>query len=241
MPVKRAVIKAVMMCAAVVISAQADWIPGTAIVAPSVIPESQEGFHNTPLWQILGNVWGENDGVSWSIDNGATFGTSEIIAGQDVIFKFDMYKELWGTHTFDALKVWIDDEAVYQNTWNFNRSNGSGNSFYTDNPNDGYRYYADAENSFFMTYNFAEAGQYDLIARVTCSRDLIGSSNFNAGSYPNTPTPEQWEAFTTDRFYSQGERETYRITVKNVPEPTMLSLLGLSLLGLGFLRRRSSK
>jgi len=51
-----------------------------------------------------------------------------------------------------------------------------------------------------------------------------------------------WAAFTTTNPGTtyQGEIEMYTIKVKktNVPEPTMLSLLGCSLLGLAFIRRK---
>ncbi len=202
-------------------------------------------LHDNSSWQRLGKGDGVSDGVSWSINGGDYVNdVFDLEVGDKVIFKFDMYKELWGTHTYDAIRVWFGEGAledldvsdiIVDDKWAFNYS-GSG---YTDNSAARDKYYAKKSNFFFSDeIIFSDVGDYSLLARVTCSRDLIASSSFSDGSNPKIPTAEQLALFTPDKYYWQGEAEAYHFSVTKVPEPATLVLLCMGLSGFAFFGRK---
>ncbi|MGA7828315.1 MAG: GEVED domain-containing protein [Geobacteraceae bacterium] len=190
--------------------------------------------HADPSWQRLGTAWDaepgpkavdtSDDGVFWSVDGGVNWDNAEITAGQTVKFKFVMYKQKWGIHDFDAIKVWIDfngdkdftdvGENILKDQWNFTSEPGyaSGDGF------------AGISKEFFtdvvMPTNLTE---YWLRAQVVCSADI----NKNLDNL--TPTG-QWY---------QGEVEDWKLTVNPVPEPSTLILFGAGLAGAAFMRRRN--
>ncbi len=109
--------------------------------------------------------------------------------------------------------------------------------------------------SMVFDYTFTEARTYELIARTMCSDDLrklVNDSNPMNVTFVNEsgsvvtekkfyiPTAADWKAFTATSPLStlQGEIEKYTFKVKDVPEPTMLSLIGFGLLSLAFFRRK---
>jgi hypothetical protein len=193
--------------------------------------------HSTADWQRLGRSWDaessqkaidtSDDGVSWSIDNGLTWGHKDLTAGQTVKFKFDMYKKEWGRHIEDHLKVWIDwnqdkdftdaGETIYQAAWDFKKENG-------------YQYgdgFAGISKSFFTSItipDYAKLGDTWLRARVVCSAD----------------NPDLNKMTSTD-YYWQGEVEDWKLTVNPVPEPSTMLLVGLGLGSLAVFRRKSQK
>ena len=202
-------------------------------------PGYDAAWHSNPSWQRLGTVWTDetaprvpednsDDGVSWSVDNGATYGHDDILAGQTVTFKFDIYKQEWGRHATEQLAVWLDwnqdadfsddGERIFLNAWDFRADYPS--SPYDDS-------FADVSESFFFDLVFPEEalGDYWLRARVACNFDVNPVENF-------TPTGHVW----------QGEVEDWMLTVNPIPEPSTILLLGGGLAGLAFaVRRRRQK
>lgn len=244
---------------------------GEVINQPNQVPDNQKGLHSDPRWQMLGKQWGVNDGIGVLV-NGQKIdlagGIVDINVGDEVTFEFTVHKTLWGVHTFDALKVWLDEEVFYADEWVFGETNNTVRidetnnlktySDYSDNPN-AYRYsfgswnkcvydgnapfgwkkgeslyYANADSTFSATYTFNDAGEFDLVARVVCSSDL-------AGGHPGLKSEDYRKnrsVFEKDKQYTQGETERIRIRVTNVPEPSTLILLGLSMSGVAFMRQK---
>ncbi len=209
-----------------------------------------EAWNKNPSWQRLGTMWDDesgplpndlsDDGVSWSIDGGSSYGHEEIAVGQEVTLKFDMYKKLWGIHDWDAIKVWIDEgkdgtfdneDLVYADKWHFLTDavddGGLGGVRGSNNEDamhsDGFSLYeADKTKSFYYTTTFDDAGEYWLRARVNCNAD-IRSDMSRMGAYGKI-----W----------QGETEDWKLTVRSVPEPGVLSLLSIGLLSFVAFRRK---
>jgi len=118
---------AALLMAFSIVQADAIWTAptlwnGNEINKPSEVPANQQGLHSDPRWQMLGKQWGANDGITMLVDGqkiDLTQGVVDINVGDEVTFEFNVHKTLWGVHTFDALKVWLDDEVILADEWVF--------------------------------------------------------------------------------------------------------------------------
>ena len=217
-------------------------------VESQAIPSSYgTATHDTTNWQELEDtVNGDTYGVSWSVDNGTTWGRDTLFVGQTVQFKFNMHKDNVGTHYADHLGAWLDwgqdgvfdtsDQIAYgehkistqKNTVNSAVESSLGSWKTPDTPNITF-----LSNDFHLTN--AHAGETWLRAFVTCSHSISGGWD------------DQWHSNYTNNYqtlmgptghYYQGETEEWKITIAQVSEPSSLLLLGLGLAGVAATRKR---
>lgn len=196
----------------------------------------------TSLWNYSGNqTWQDIKSVSASYVDGNNNGILEV--GEAVTFSVTMEKDNWGTHDFDALKVWVDElpgiEAPYYATDNFQWDYNNGVSDWQNGYVYSYKDWTGGTRTFNETVTFNSAGDWGFAASVMCSRDLSGLS----GTANDVPDAADWNAWSPDIHknagWLQGEDEAYKITVsQKVPEPGILSLIGCGILSLAFIRRR---
>ena len=191
----------------------------------------------------VGNIsWQNIGGVSYIYADSNHDG--QVNVGDTVTFTVDMEKTYWGTHRFDALKVWIDDGStnLYSASFEWNYAPSHKNMKWFGKPGDpfSYKLLTKGDQYFSFDYTFTTAGTFDLAFSVTCSRDLSGLS----GPADDLPTTADWDAWTQDihkvKTGMQGEDKDYQLTVTAVPEPETYAMLlaGLGLIGAMTRRRK---
>ncbi len=197
----------------------------------------EAAWHFEQTWQKLGTAWDKetapkdidtsDDGVSWSLDGGSTYGHDEIYAGQSVDFKFDMYKNTWGGHSLDLLKVWIDwdqdysfdeKDVVLYEEWDFTLEDGYTKGMYA----------ANISKSFYLNLiipdEFTDPTSLWMRARVVCDADISAVGSFDSTGY-----------------LQQGEVEDYQLTVAPIPEPSTFLLFISGIMGLSWYNRKRRK
>ena len=205
----------------------------------------------TPIATYSGNTsWQDIKGTSYTFVDANHDG--QINVGEKVTFTVDVHKNWWGTHAFDALKVWIDKTplnppatTVYTNQFEWHYDPTNKNQKFYNQPGDTYsqRPWTGGDKFFSFDYTFTTVGIFDLTASVMCSRDLSGLF----GTANDNPTKEDWNAWTENIHrqspYLQGETERYKLAVvaSPVPEPATYAMMlaGLGLMGVTVRRRKA--
>lgn len=218
---------------------------GVVLSAPvSAIPASYgSATHDTTKWQELADpIAGDQYGITWSADNGLTWGRDELFVGQTVKFRFNMHKKNVGTHYADLLKAWVDwgqdgafdsaDQVAYGEHNLSDTEPALGTNQTPSVPNVTF-----FSNEFLLTA--AHEGETWIRARVTCSHSIVNALGDNWNDQWNTYYTSNYEnLYNPTGHYYQGETEEWKLTVSSVSEPTTLALLMLGLSGLVVTRRR---
>ncbi len=213
----------------------------------SAIPESYgTATHSTQTWQELAEYDDNNNlvdpfGISWSVDNGSTWGREDLRVGQTVKFQFNMHKRNVGTHYADFLKVWLDwdksgifdaDESIFFAQEELPDDIGSYIPPAFGEAN--FKYFSD---DFVIDEAFA--GDLWLRGRVVCSESLVVS---DGGSWNDQWSPEYLdkydEIFKPTGHLHQGESEDWNIFVSVPDASSTFALLASALVAVTLIHRK---
>lgn len=215
--------------------------------------------HETGDWQRLGATYTVNDGVSWSIDGGNTFGHSELTLGESVTFKIDLYSHNIGGHITDPVRAWVDwnadgfwdaDEMIFSDK--YKKAHNDSGYWVKATPDDptpssenqwNGRQWVNGQTGDWvkLEYTFsmlvpqtAAIGDTWLRARATCDASLGGED------WQRTWSDWAWDAKEGDinlmsatGWLHQGESEDYLVSVNQRVTHTVSESSGLFLLLLG--------
>lgn len=204
--------------------------------------------NDNPTWQDIANI-------QWSTNNGGTWGNSALAVGQSVEFKITMHKYEDGNHYGDLLKVWID----YNGDQQFQNSETLLFGTHVVNPIEKpWRPDSVVNQSFVFTsgpVNLTNSmvGDHFLLARVTCTDSLLTTAK-ETGKIASYTWNDQWNStytsgnnamygtlFSAAAHYGQGESELVKLTVNSVPEPGTLALFSVAMLGMGWIRKKTTR
>ena len=187
--------------------------------------------HGTAEWQQLGEDNFSDDAVWWSTDGGTTWGRDDISVGQTVEFKYSMWRAGYGRHDYDQIKSWIDwdQDNVFDNTSEVVLSE---QWFKAETQVDDNVWFANPDN-------YTDGGYKDFFSGpFLISEDMIGELWLRARVHCNHTT---FDNIGPNGYLNQGEVEDWMVTVKSVPEPATMLLLGFGLIGLAGLKRKFKK
>jgi len=192
---------AALLMAFSIVQADAIWTAPTSwngkeINKPSEVPANQQGLHSDPRWQMLGKQWGANDGITMFVDGqkiDLTQGVVDINVGDEVTFEFNVHKTLWGVHTFDALKVWLDDEVILADEWVFGETL---DTLRSDKSHKTYSVYSDYTNAYRYSYE-----------KVT--RKKVQTGKFVKYEYDTTTVVEY--VYDASKTPKEGDYGSYKI------------------------------
>lgn len=204
--------------------------------------------HDQGDWQHLGSQYRINDGVSWSVDGGHTFGTTAALTqGENVTFKFVLNSHNIGGHISDPLRVWMDwdNSGVWSNAemiYSTKYIKADNNRYWIkatpENPTpsgENYwngRHWEQGVTGQWVSTTYilntlvptnAAVGNTWLRARATCDASLGGAD------WQRTWSDYSWDAregdinnLTPYGYLHQGEVEDYRLRILSkriVPVP----------------------